>query len=73
MDAPRRPAYQDDRGEWHRFISEEEAAGMECQHGWMPLGEYTGYLACVKCGQAAYMSMEFEYLSWTKAVREGNV
>lgn len=73
MDAPRRPAYQDDRGEWHRFVTEDEAASLECEHRWLALGGFSGYLACQKCGQAVYMVMEFEYLTWGKQTLEGHV
>jgi hypothetical protein len=73
MDAPRRPARDDHRGWGVSHVDEELAALCECPHRWVGLGGLTGYLACSRCGQAIYMVMEFEYLTWVKEPLEGHV
>ena len=73
MDAARRPTYTDHRGVERGFIDEDTAALCECAHKWLGLGLATGFIACSRCGQAGYMLVEFEYLTWCKEALEGHV
>lgn len=73
MDATRRPTYTDHRGVQRGFIDEDTAALCECAHQWRGLGGCSGFIACSRCGQAGYMMVEFEYLTWEKQPLEGHV
>ena len=73
MDAARRPTYTDHRGVQRGFIDEDTAALCECAHQWKGLGMLSGFIACSVCGQAAWMDVEFEYLTWDKRALEGHV